>query len=219
MVKTLFYTILLLAFISCRLDQDSLMEIEPSTYVLDDSTSIPNGNASIVNYRKSSKLEKAVNLIALNCDLNKEEKGRVCDTISDIVYDLIYNDNLFTIEDKLDLIHILRYYQTSAAKLYRAKITSEILADTKKVVSQPEYLFAFSVCSYCDSSIFELLSSIDREKEVFDKLPREYFNLYEPYENKIFQKEEIVKGGFMMADLRVVSSKRIREGYAIDCHY
>jgi hypothetical protein len=215
MVKILFYSILL-AFSSCQLNQDSLVEIEPSTYVLSDSTSITND--TIVNYQKTSKLENAVNLIAVNCDLNKEEKGRVCDTISDAVYDLIYNDSLLTIEEKLDLIHILRHYQTSATKLYRAKIMSEILAVNKKVISQPEYLFAFSVCSYCDSSIFELLSNMDRKREVFDKLPREYVSIYESYESRIFGKKEKITGGFMMADVRVISSTRIRERYSIACH-
>ncbi len=140
------------------------------------------------NVNSSSVIEQdffveTIRLIIDNSDKDKEITGRICSVISNRIFTIMYdvNDSIISVENKMDLIQILQYYQKSASKYYRAILRDKIMNLDSIVINKPEFYIPFSVCYYCDFEMIDALD-IDRfEQNMVHIIPLNYLKVYQMY--------------------------------------
>jgi len=121
-----------------------------------------------------------VDLICKYSNAKGEFPGIEADSIAKSVYYIVYSskDPRITIEDKLDLIHLMIYYQKYSSNIYRS-IVKRNFSDNDSLIFQNTFsIMPISICYYCDSIlIYKLASKISVEDGHFD-FDSQYYNHY-----------------------------------------
>ncbi len=180
---------------------------------------------SLLQVEEQDFFVKTIRLIIENSDRDKEITGHIVSVISDRVFTIIYdvNDSIISIENKIDLIQILQYYQKSASKYYRAILRNKIMKSDSAVIIRPEFYIPFSACYYCDFEMIDALDVDSFEQNMIYILPATYLKFYQMYldsikeikQNKKFRDENKTENYIFFDSLnfKFVFSMNLKEKY------
>jgi len=134
--------------------------------------------------------DNTLNLIC-NYSTNNGEYIHISDSIATNVYNIVY-DNIdelcpISIEDKLDLLHLMIIYQEYATRDYRNKIFHAFLKNDSIILAHPLFIAPFIFCHYCENTEITKHFKKTYSNTNFKYCTKVYSNYFEKLLNKIFQ--------------------------------
>lgn len=145
--------------------------------------------------------------------------GKICDNVYDIIYKT--SNEQITIEQKLDILHLMIFYQRYSTNEYRGIIREKVLNKDSLICNNYLFVLPILICPHCkyytaiEKAVtakyeqYNMLAELnDNYKEYYFYTLRYLYLLHFTNHDDILTQKRIVREFYTLLETKIINSKR-----------